>query len=170
MTAIHGRLPLPPAAAVALHQQRLPPPPQLPPPPLHKARRKKKKPKAAKSEDAPKPTSSEPPAPPSPPWPILDHRRRPGPNPVVIFSVAFVVIVALAVASFFQVRERVESSPEARRARRVAAIAATQSTTQEDEPATTFRLTDNTEEETLRTAVFLPKAHTRTRAPTKKGS
>ncbi|XP_065309259.1 uncharacterized protein [Dermacentor albipictus] len=108
MTAMHGSLPLPPAAAVALHQQRLPPPPQLPPPPLRKARRKKKKPKAAKSEDAPKPTSSETPAPPSPPWPILDHRRRPGPNPVLIFSVAFVVIVALAVASFFQCESLVQ--------------------------------------------------------------
>ncbi|KAH6934474.1 hypothetical protein HPB50_024546 [Hyalomma asiaticum] len=167
MAATHDSLPLPPAPALVAHHKKQLPPPTLPPPPLHK-HPKKKKAKATKSKVAAKRSSSETSAaPPSPPWPVVDHRPRPGPNPVVIFSVAFVVLVALAVASFFQVRERVESSPEARRARQAAAAAATKTTTEEEEPATTLRLTDNTEEETLRTVMFLPS--TRTRTPPKKG-
>ncbi|XP_077507596.1 uncharacterized protein LOC144118564 [Amblyomma americanum] len=87
-------------------------------------------------------------------------------HPMVVFSIAFVVIVALAVAAFFQVPERVEAIPVQRQLRQAAVDAGSSSDFDYRVP-TTLELTDNTEEATLRTVLFLPKRRTGT--PAKKG-
>ncbi|KAK8767234.1 hypothetical protein V5799_005983 [Amblyomma americanum] len=140
---------------------RLPPPAAMPP--FHLVRL----PPAASPHKVPSKRTAPPAsAAPPPPWPIMDRSRRPGPNPVVVFSIAFVVIVALAVAAFFQVRERVEAIPAQRRSRQ-AAVDASRTSNADYSVPTTHPLTDNTEEATLRTVLFLSREKTRT--PAKKG-